>query len=402
MYLECPPDAVLNHRKRPSHGQLQRAEGNGVSTAATATGALLEFALGLHRAAAPDPDVGACWSPYSVVVALGLGATAACGSTREELVTALTGAPDGSIDALAQLLNLAAEVDPDGDAELHLASTAWLRENLEVAEGFAAALGRWPSGALREFGADLPQARRRINADVAETTRGLIPELLSDGVLGPQTVAVLVSALYLKAAWTYPFGQRSTHPRLFNAPSGPVEVPTMESVAELGYARTDRWQIVTLPARGGVEAVILLPHGPLRDAEAALTAAELGDALATAPARRVRLRLPRLRLEWSAQLSAPLAALGVHALFHPDRADITGLTPLRPAWVDEVVHQAVLRIDEQGLEGAAATAVVVAMRALATPPAEPLLVDVDRPFLLLIRHRRTGVLYFLARVSDPS
>lgn len=373
-----------------------------MSTAATSTGSLLRFALGLHRAAAPDPDLGACWSPYSVAVALGLSATAARGSTRQELLTALTGASDGSLDALAGLLDLAAVLDQDGDPELHLAATAWLREDLEVTEGFVAALGRRPSGALRRFGTDLLQARRRINADVAETTRGLIPELLGEGVLGAQTRAVLVSALYLRAAWVYPFGRHSTCPRRFNTPSGPVEVPTMESVAELGYTRTERWQVVTLAARGGVEAVILLPHGPLRDAEAALTGAELEDMLAPAPLRRVRLRLPRLELAWSARLSVPLAALGVGALFHPDRADITGLTPLRPAWVDEVVHQAVLRIDEQGLEGAAATAVIVAMRALSTASTEPLVVDVDRPFLLLIRHRRTGVIYFLARVTDPS
>lgn len=364
-----------------------------------ATDALLDFVIGLHRAVAPDPDRGACWSPYSVAVALGLAATAARGSTREELLRVLTGAPDGPIEGLAEVLSEAAELDPD-DAELHLASTAWLREDLDVADGFVAALARWPSGAVREFGTDLRQARQQINADVAETTRGLIQELLGDGVLGPRTVAVLVSALYLKAPWTDPFDQKATHPRRFSAPSGPVEVPTMELVAELGYARTDRWQVVTLPARDGVEAVILLPHGPLGAAEAALSTAELRAA--PSAVRRVRLRLPRLRLEWSTRLSGPLAALGAGELFDRDRADLTGLTPQRPAWVDEVVHRSVLRIDEQGLEGAAATAVIVAMRALVKPPPEPMLVEVDRPFLLLIRHQRTGAIYFLARVTDPS
>ncbi|HEX2301125.1 MAG TPA: serpin family protein [Pseudonocardiaceae bacterium] len=374
-----------------------------------ATDTLLDFAVSLHRAIAPDPERNACWSPYSVAVALGMAADAARGPTREELVRALTGAarPDDSgtdashpaIEHLAELLGAAAEVDPD-DAQLALAATAWLREDVEVADGFADVPARWPSGALRSFGKDLREARERINADVADTTRGLIRELLGEGVLGPRTVAVLVSALYLKAAWTNPFDQQLTRSRRFNTPTGAVEVPTMELVAELDYASTERWQFVTLPGRGGVEAVILLPHGPLGAAEAELNAAELSAA--PAGSRRVRLRMPRLRLEWSSRLSAPLAVLGVRELFDPDRADLTGLTPQRPAWVDEAVHRSVLRVDEQGLEGAAATAVVIAMRALVTPPAEPLLVAVDRPFLLLIRHRRTGVCYFLTRVTDPS
>jgi serpin B len=42
------------------------------------------------------------------------------------------------------------------------------------------------------------------------------------------------------------------------------------------------------------------------------------------------------------------------------------------------------------------------MRALLMTPPEPLLVEVDRPFLLLVRHRRTGAIYFMARVTDPS
>ena len=372
--------------------------------ATAATDALLDFAVSLHRAIAPDPDRNACWSPYSVAVALGMAADAARGTTRGELVRALTDASGTAVDGtaiehLAELLGTAAEIDPD-DAQLQLAATAWLRADVEVGDGFADALARWPSGALRRFGTDLRQARELINADVAETTRGLIKELLGDGVLGPRTLAVLVSALYLKAAWTNPFDQHLTRPRRFTTPAGAVEVPTMELVAELGYARTDRWQFVTLPGRGGVEAVILLPHGPLGAAEAALSAAELSAA--RSGSRRVRLRLPRLRLEWSSRLSGPLTTLGVRELFDPDQADLTGLTPQRPAWVDELVHRSVLRVDEQGLEGAAATAVIIAMRAMVTPPAEPLLVEVDRPFLLLIRHRRTGVGYFLTRVTDPS
>jgi serpin B len=40
------------------------------------------------------------------------------------------------------------------------------------------------------------------------------------------------------------------------------------------------------------------------------------------------------------------------------------------------------------------------LAAITTPP-RPTPVHVDRPFLLLIRHRPTNTLYFLTRVTDP-
>lgn len=372
-----------------------------------------QFDLDLHRAAAPDPRCNACWSPYSVTATLGSACAVARGRTAQELRAALTGNdPDADtpdLEALARALTLATE--PGGGAELAATGAAWLREDVTAADGVREALASWPSTALRAFGADLAQARRAINAEVADATRGLIPELLGEGALTGQTYALLVAALYLRAAWRHPFATEATRPRRFDTPSGPVDVPTMETVTELEYADTGRWQVVTLPGEGtegtegtegGVEANILLPSGPIGQAEASLTGAELDDLLRTHPARRIRLRLPRLRVQWRHDLADPLQAIGVRALFDADLADLTGLTPVRPVWVSKVLHQAVLRLDEQGMEGAAATALVVAGRALAPPPEEPLLVAVDRPFLLLVRHRRSGVRYFFARVTDPS
>jgi serpin B len=60
----------------------------------------------------------------------------------------------------------------------------------------------------------------------------------------------------------------------------------------------------------------------------------------------------------------------------------------------------VLKLDEQGLEGAAATAIM--MRVVWASREEPLPVLVDRPFLLVIRHANAKAVYFLARVTDPS
>jgi serpin B len=90
----------------------------------------------------------------------------------------------------------------------------------------------------------------------------------------------------------------------------------------------------------------------------------------------------------------------VRTLFGAE-ADLSGVTGGREGLtVDAAVHKAVLTLDETGLEGAAATAVMMTRTAMMTPP-RPVPVHVDRPFLLLVRHRPTSTLYFLTRVTDP-
>jgi serpin B len=41
------------------------------------------------------------------------------------------------------------------------------------------------------------------------------------------------------------------------------------------------------------------------------------------------------------------------------------------------------------------------MRMVSMQLGRPVEVTVDRPFLLVVRHQETGVVYFLARVTDP-
>jgi serine protease inhibitor len=112
----------------------------------------------------------------------------------------------------------------------------------------------------------------------------------------------------------------------------------------------------------------------------------------------VSLRLPKLSLNLQAELTPVLNTLGVRTVFTND-ADLSGISD-DPLAVQAVLHETVLKLDEQGLEGAAATAVM--MRVLSFNPQEPVEVVVDRPFLLLVRHTRTGAVYFSARVTDPS
>lgn len=362
----------------------------------------LDFSLSLHHRSAPPAGRSFCWSPYSVASALGLVVAATGGTTHAELAKALRCGdnPAGLRDMLAD----ASELNATGGGEppvLAVANTLWAHEQLPLQDSYLRELRGYPGSALRNapFRADPEAARRRINEDVAETTRGLIPELLPAGAVDTETVAALVNALYLKTSWQQAWDEQETRPRPFHAPGGQHDVPTMHVTRKFGYAARDGWQVVSLPAVGDVDAVVLLPDGDLDRAEPDLDARTLEALFAAPEQRRLDLFLPRFRVTGEAELDGPLGDLGVRTLFTP-AADFSPLTddPLR---VSTVVHESVLRIDENGLEGAAATAAMMRLTAIVREQ-EAIEVRVDRPFLFVVRHRPSGALYFLARVTDPT
>jgi serine protease inhibitor len=380
----------------------------------------LAFTLAMQRALVGRAETAACWSPYSVASALGLAATGARGATRAELCALLRGddasnggvgeGDAGDLGGYSAMLGEAgvlgggsgATVGGTSAPVLDVANTFWTREDTPIRAEFAAELGRWPNGGVRPapFHTQPDVARQLINTDVAKTTHGLIPELLGAGSVTANTAATLVNALYLKVAWRNVFPDRGTAPRPFRTPTGPTEVPTMRlSGKRLDYAAGGGWQVVVLPAAGDVDAVVLLPDGDLGTAEPALDADALAGLLAAPAPMSVDLYLPRFKVRANANLTAALGSLGVRTMFS-DQADFSGISD-RPMAVSSVRHEAVLTIDERGLEGAAATGMVMRALALHRDLSEPVVVRVDRPFLFVVRHRPSGAVYFLTRVTSP-
>jgi serpin B len=114
----------------------------------------------------------------------------------------------------------------------------------------------------------------------------------------------------------------------------------------------------------------------------------------------VRIELPRFAVTGSHGLKPALAALGLRAAFDPGRADFTGITTDEPLVIDDVVHQAWIQVDEEGAEAAAATAIVMKVGSK-RPDGEPKLFRADHPFAFGLRDRKTGLLLFVGRVTDP-
>lgn len=341
-----------------------------------------ELSLRLHSHLPAEGNL--VWSPYSVATVLALVAAGARGRTREELVRVLGASPERLRLAEAAKLE---------DARIAVAAALWARQELEFEDAYRATVAGLPGGALHnaDFAHDPEGVRQAVNADVRKTTRELIEDLLPPGAVDTGTAAVIVGALYLKAAWARPFERADTRPGAFHTPNGRREVPTMRWTGRLPYAESGGWRMVTLAAEGPLAVDVLLGDG------GAPTPEHLAELRRNARPTKIALSLPRFRVESRASLTDPLRELGVVTALGDD-ADFAAMTSGRVR-LDRVEHKAVLDVDEDGFEGAAATAAVMALMAMDTSRAVEF--RVDRPFLAVVRHPATGAIYFLARVADP-
>ncbi len=76
-------------------------------------------------------------------------------------------------------------------------------------------------------------------------------------------------------------------------------------------------------------------------------------------------------------------------------ADFSGMVDGGGPWIDRVEHEAFIEVDEDGTRAAAATGGVMLGSLGPT-------VDVDRPFLYVVRDRGAGTILFMGRVTGPS
>ena len=169
------------------------------------------------------------------------------------------------------------------------------------------------------------------------------------------------------------------------------------------YASGDGYQFLRIPYAGDAAMAIVLPdEGKFNEITAGLDVRFLADASAAATTRDVNLALPKFEFESQFSLSSALATLGMVAAFvgpsSDAGADFTGITNERELFIQDVVHQAVISVDETGTEAAAATAVSVGLTSVADPPVP---VTIDRPFVFMIEHTGTGEILFLGQVTNP-
>jgi serpin B len=369
-----------------------------------------ELGLDLFEVIATDDNL--MISPYSIATALSMLYPGARGATAEEIADVLhLTVDDATLHAVRSHIEtaLATPPPPMGSEDtrepftVRPANSAWGQGGYPFLDEYLGILAENYGAGLRllDYIGDPEGSRAIINGWVEDATEDRITDLIPEGAITVDTRLALVNAIWFYANWFDPFDPALTATGTFTLLDGSeVQVPMMHANRRNAYATTDLFDAVRLSYAGDAAMVVLLPkEGSPAELAARLTPDDLDIPWSDFS---VDISLPSFEFEAEVGLSDALKALGMPTAFEapgPDSgADLTGITAARELWVSDAFHKTFIKLDEEGTEAAAATAIIITLES-APPPAT---FSADRPFLFYIEHSSTGEMLFLGQVTNPS
>ena len=112
--------------------------------------------------------------------------------------------------------------------------------------------------------------------------------------------------------------------------------------------------------------------------------------------KRVKVYLPRMKIEEKYNLTSVLMALGITELFSPS-ANLSGISSAESLKMSQAVHGAYMEVTEEGTEMAGSEGVVGDVE----DSSEFEEFRANHPFLLLIKHNPTNIILLFGKYYSP-
>jgi len=376
-----------------------------------------KFAFDLYHELSKKEEGNIFYSPYSISSALAITYEGAKGKTAQEIKQVFH-FPENTIlrPNFAAIYN---KINEKNKAyELRTGNALWVQKDYPLLEDYKNRVEEYYGGKAAEvdFVKETEKSRKTINSFIEEQTNKKIKELIPKGILGRDTVLVITNAIYFKGIWEWEFDKKDTREMDFKiTPENVVKVQMMymkPDKARFNYADLDKLQILELPYKGDqISMLILLPkqgteynyetgekityNYTLDDIE--LTAEKLEKWKSQMKETKLdAIYLPKFEFKTKYFMKKTLSDMGMPTAFSPG-ADFSGMNGFGGIWIDEVIHQAYIDVNEEGTEAAAATAVIMIKSAAIEKTFKA-----DHPFIFIILDKRANEILFLGRVVNPS
>ncbi|KAM7540167.1 hypothetical protein Aperf_G00000043550 [Anoplocephala perfoliata] len=348
-------------------------------------------------------------SPKCIYTALSLALAGSESDSKIELISVLRARKTAGHIALCKSIgrDLKSVTESDEKKVLVQANGVFMQSGKHALDSYLEIVRKDFDALLEEldFEKDPEGARRFINKWVSMKTKSKIGDLLPEGSLIPDTRFVLVNALYFKGRWNAKFDKNLTEESNFSTLQKKiVKVQMMQRKGRYKIADFNDIDVraVKIPFECH-EMLILLPDQvdgflsllkKINENPAHLLEVLTSDQYFE---EEVILKMPKFSFGGdSIQINRELANMGLKSIFS-EKADFSGITGDKSLILSDVYHQAMIDVDEEGAEAAAATGISLNTRCAPRPPQE---FFIDHPFLFFI-NTTSGIPVFIGQFLEP-
>lgn len=343
-------------------------------------------------------------SPLSISIALAMTLNGASGETEQTMTNTLhlQGLGSESINmgyaGLRQALQVA-----DPKVTLAIANALWARQGVPFKQDFLQRNTQFFGAEVSTLDFTDPNTLPTINQWVSTNTNGKITKILDE--INADTVLFLINAIYFKGTWQTEFDPSRTRDGTFYLATGDEkQIPMMTRTGDYPYYENyeAKFQAISLPYGDGRMSMYIFLPNPESDLNTFLEGLNTENWerwVSQFREQEVFLSMPKFKLEYEKTLNNPLQSLGMGIAFAPGAADFSRMADLealgKNLYIGEVLHKALVEVNEEGTEAAAVTS--VGIRATSAPPA----FMANRPFFFAIRDNETKTVLFMGTVVDP-
>jgi serine protease inhibitor len=361
-----------------------------------------DFGLELLNAVFENDDAANIMiSPASVSIALGMAYNGAETTTMDafEEVLNYEGLTREEVNEITKELISVLVTNVKGNL-LEIANSMWYDEHFPVKQEFIDLNTNYYDAEVRELDFSKAAAVKTINDWVSDKTHGKIDEIID--AIDPAMVMILINAIYFNCVWEVEFDPEDTHEAPFYTESGQEygKVDMMDLESTFNVAFTDDFRAVELPYKNKKFSMFLfLP-------EEGTTVNELAQGLdgerwnswmdQFSEAKEFTVMMPKFEFEFDRSLAEDLKGMGLEVAFTP-LADFSGISDV-PVLISDVIHKTYIKVNEEGTEAAAVTAIVFE----ATSAGPGSMIRLDHPFLFAITENSSKSILFIGKVQEPS
>lgn len=333
-------------------------------------------------------DSNTVMSPLSIYLLLAAASHATSGSTREEILKAISSeeGPQKTLDALFTCTR-----DMMKDGALLASNGIYVREDIRnsVREEYLSEFKRLFAGKLFSS----PDAKVEINNWVKEKSNGMIENFADDSMLS--SLVTLFNITAFEGKWLEPYERsdveeetfynldktRSSADMMCSTESLFFEDIKMKGIVK-PYRDIDYSFMAILPKRKGKRAL-----------ESCIKHTNLTKAFRSAEDSWMFCKLPKLKYDSEINLRDYCSKLGIDEVFS-DHADFSNMSS---EWLkaDKIIHKAKIQLDEEGTKAAASTSMEIAFGGCIRES-----IEFNRPFIYAIMNNSTGLPVFAGVVTN--